>query len=95
MTYKEARELALRAMAQREEGSEQRWATFGETLDAALSAFSAAGWELVPTSPTPNMIKEGAASSFANCSDYTDVSSEQNALEIWLVMQAVAIEERT
>lgn len=65
--FQKARELALRAMAQREEGSEQRWATFGETLDAALSAFSAAGWELVPMEPTEAMIQAGddAASTLA------------------------------
>ena len=61
MTYKEARELALRAMAQREEGSEQRWATFGETLDAALSAFSAAGWTLCPDEPKDAMLDRGVA----------------------------------
>ncbi len=65
MTYKEAREAAnLKAHeayydAVKRDGVISQSST-AAAVDAALSAFSAAGWELVPMEPTEEMVHAGA-----------------------------------
>lgn len=61
--FQKAREAAVesaqRMQWQAERNGHNQYDAMALTIDAALSAFSAAGWELVPAKPWPSMIDAG------------------------------------